>query len=537
MTQTTAPPDTPDALADRALRRVQDYLSRGLFDAAEAAAATQAKRTPNRFDVWLIASFAHAAAGHLRAAEFAVGRALSIRPAYPSALLQHARLSVMSGRTALALASLRALAEDHVLDLDAGLRVVEMLNKLGECEWAQTLILKLQGRREAPALELMLAQAETFTLAGDLDDAASVYEELIRSQPRMAFAHLGLARLKPEAVDVTEVERLLAETKPGTDAEVWLAHAAWRAFEKQGRFDAAAPLLARALRARRSQYKFDAAAVRPVFDALLHLLPQLAGSAAEAPALGGDGILPVFVIGLPDSGATLIERVLGNQHQVVNGGELPEFAAVMRDAGGLDAQTPISLALIERFTELDWDDIGARYRERLRARYPGVRVVTDSGPANVLYAAAILRALPEARIIHVACEPMQQCFSLLREPADDRLLFANDQSEVVTHYLAHAEWMRQVELAFPKRVQSVRYEQWHAVPGLVTRAMFRFCNLEYEPGYEDPSMNRKPIGFGSISRLQHVPGAASSEVWRNYRDLLQPMHRLLADAGLAPRDS
>ncbi len=529
--------DSPDALTDRALRRVQEYLARGLHDAAEAAAVAQAKRTPNRFDVWLVASFAHGAAGHARAAEFAVGRALAIRPGHPSAMLQHARLSLANGRTASALASLGALAEEHVLDQDLGLRVIEMLNRLGECERAQALVLNLQGRSDQDSVPLMLAQAETFAQSGDWDNAASIYGELVRTQPRMAYAQLGLAKLQPDRVDGSVLEQYLTQAQVGTDTEVWLAHAAFRAFEAARDHVSASRMLARALQARRRQYQYDATADGPVFEALRQTLPMLAGSARESPAGAGDDVTPLFVMGLPGSGAALIERVLGNHPQVCNGGELPEFSGVVREVAGLDGQSLINKAVIDRFDRIDWDTVGNRYRERLRARYPGARYVTDCGSANPLYAAAILRALPEARVIHVLCEPMQQCFELLREHADEACPYANDQAELVAHYVAMADWMRHVESAFPKRVQSVRYEQWRAVPGLVSRAVFRFCDLSFEPGWEDPERNRKPIGYGSLSRRQPVPSVAESECWRNHRELLQPMHTLLANAGLAPRET
>lgn len=529
-------PDTPDALTERALRRVQEYLAKGLFDAAEAAAVTQAKRTPQRFDVWLVASFAHAACGHLRAAQFAIQRALGLQPDHVSALLQLARVAMANGRTAIALATARRLAEQHVLDLDLGLRVVEIFNRLGECEDAQTLIFRLQARQTQGSIPLMLAQAETFTLAGDIDDAASIYEELIRLQPRMGYARLALARLRPERADFAPIPDLLAEVKPGTDSEVWLLQAAYRILDARADYALAASYLERALRSKRSQYQYHLERELPVFDRLKSLLQEIQAAVSESSVSLDGSPLPVFVVGLPGSGANLIERVLGNHPDVRNGGELPEFSALIRELSGVDVNVAVSEPLLSQLPALDWEQLGARYRERIRERYPLAKVVTDLGVSNLLFAPAILRALPEARIIHVVCDPMEQCFALLREWFDEQYPFSNDQSELVRYYLAHSDWMRAVESAFPKRVLSVRYEQWRAVPGLVSRAVFRFCELPFEAGYEDPSHNRRPIGYGSTSRRQMVPSVAASESWRNYRTLLAPMHQLLADAGLVARD-
>lgn len=536
MTAPVLMPDTPDALTERALRRVQEYMSKGLFDAAEAAAVTQAKRTPQRFDVWLVASFAHAACGHLRAAQFAIQRALGIQPDQVGGLLQLARVAMANGRTAVAFGAARRLAEQHVLDLDPGLRVVEIFNRLGECEDAQTLIFRLQTRLTEASIPLMLAQAETYTLAGDIDDAAAIYEELIRVQPRMGYARLALARLRPERALFEPIPALLREVKPGTDSEVWLLHAAFRILDARGDYAEAAQYLERGLRSKRRQYQYQLERELPVFERLKTITQEIQAAVSESSLPQAGGPMPIFVIGLPGSGANLVERVLGNHPDVRNGGELPEFAALVRETSGVDANLAINDAILERLPNLDWEQLGARYRERIRERFPLAQAVTDLGSGNVLFAAAILRALPEARLIHVVCEPMEQCFALLREWFDEQYPFSNEQSELVRYYLAYSDWMRTIESAFPKRVLSVRYEQWRAVPGLVSRAIFRFCELQFEPGHEDPSRNRRPIGYGSMSRRQTVPSAAASESWRNYRTLLAPMQQLLADAGLVARD-
>src|SRR5262249_35222138 len=155
-----------------------------------------------------------------------------------------------------------------------------------------------------------------------------------------------------------------------------------------------------------------AAEERRTIDGLIALCaPEFltAGGGAES-----GGAQPIFIIGMPRSGTTVLDRILGNHSAIVSAGELGDFARAVRYSADHKSLEPVDATILERAPRLDWRECGQRYLEQTQW-YAGARPrYVDKLPINWMQAGFIRRALPHARIVHMTREPVDTCFSNFR---------------------------------------------------------------------------------------------------------------------------
>src|SRR5690606_9523113 len=204
-------------------------------------------------------------------------------------------------------------------------------------------------------------------------------------------------------------------------------------------------------RRRRAQIDYDPAAEEALFRQLLHMPPDTAAQADEGPA-------PVFILGQPRSGTTLLERILGGAPEVADAGELRDFGYQARVLTGLPGSGMPDLALLQALESADLAELGRRYLAHTRWRAGGKRYYTDKLPANFVWLGHIARALPQARFLHLVREPMDVCFSNLKELFANAYPHSYDQVEMAGHFCRYHRLMAHWRQAFPERVLDVEYQ-------------------------------------------------------------------------------
>lgn len=537
-TTVSAPP--PNFLRiQRELRRARAYLDASNIAAASAVTESVTQQFPQLGLGWFYRSLAEAADSRLVAALASAEQAAVLEPNRPEIHAHLARCYLLRSDAQPALLAARkaaALPIDEVALID---RVASVLTQFGDA--AAALPLFERAIAIDPSNPIVFYNFGSALRALDRrDEALAQFERALELAPGFALAHCAIAELghRPDGhhhVERIEAARpLLAES---TEPMAILDFALFKELDQAGQHGPAANALERANHIMQAIARVDSDREAELFSGLEHHAETLfAAIAAEAATAPTGTPVPIFVLGMPRSGTTLVERLLGNHPDVRLGGEMQDFNVCIKRELGIETGAFIDPQIVARIGEADWQRVGDAYRGRLRERFGDDGYVTDKMSGNSFYVHAIAAALPEARIVHVVRDPLDTCFSIWSDLFGATYPYAYDQDSIAAHYIRYANWMRRCESALPKRILSLRYEQLVSVPGLVTRALYRFCGLNWIEGAEDPTNNAKMVATASAVLVReriHGRGVGS---WQPYAEHVAAMREKLIEAGLIARD-
>jgi hypothetical protein len=277
--------------------------------------------------------------------------------------------------------------------------------------------------------------------------------------------------------------------------------------------------------------KFDPAAEEKLFAA--------AERSASMPLTGGlAGARPIFIVGMPRTGTTLLDRILSSHSEVASAGELNDFGQALSRLSGRGVAGLFDPAAIDAAAAADPRAIGEAYMASVRGAQGLVGRFTDKQPLNIYLAPHILRALPDARVI-----------CLRRHPADAvlanyRQVFAStaraydytfDLTATAEHYVHFDRLVRRFkETLPPERFCEVHYERIVSDIETETRRVLDFCGLAFEPACLAFHENDAPVATASAAQVREPLYASSVGRWRRYRPMLDPALSLLVANGCLP---
>jgi tetratricopeptide (TPR) repeat protein len=524
--------------AHRDLIRIREYLEQGNLSAASAAAEATTTRFPDLAGAWYWRAMVEQLRGLHTLTIECCERAIALDPERVAFFTVMARSQLARSDTHLAVASaMRAVALNptEVTTLEVLAEVLQY-----GAAWDQALMLVERALAKAPThAGLLLSKAHLLRTLDRTDEAAQAFEEAIAVRPSNGAAHLGLAQLGGIDADHNHLQRLdaLADRLGDDDLDrCWIDYARYLEYEAIDDDAAAISALLRGAASRRRQFQFDTGSNTAIFMRIRQLLAdwEPGTDSVHAPQGAENTPLPIFVFGMPRSGIGIAAAMLGQHPEVQGAGESREFATCVQRVMRLERSSFLDETIAAELDRVDWNAVGDLYRARLRTRFGERGFVTERLPANYIFAAAIARALPEARLVRVVRDPMDNCFSLFRQMYVGVNPFSFDQTELAQHYIGYEEWMRHFGSKLPDRMLSLRYEQMVGAPVLVGRALFRFCGLDWHDDYASLS---QPAA-GAVRRMARVSGPLHTLAvgrWRRYAAALEPMFRSLSAAGLGPR--
>ena len=242
---------------------------------------------------------------------------------------------------------------------------------------------------------------------------------------------------------------------------------------------------------------------------------------------------PIFIVGLPRTGTTLVERILASHDQVQSLGELNDFALelVQQVKPKLPANSSRSL-LVEKSCEIDFFDLGSGYLERVCRRRDSSPRFIDKLPLNYLYCGLIHAALPNAKLVHVVRHPMDACYAMYKRLFRDAYPMSYDLSDLGRYYLAYRELMQHWYSVLPGVIHTVSYEALVGDQDTVTRELLSYCELEFQEACL--AFNENPAASTTASALQVRQPVYDSSVnrWRCYERQLGSLSQLLEQAGI-----
>lgn len=379
-----------------------------------------------------------------------------------------------------------------------------------------------------------------FTLAkmcvplGRLDEARREIERAIDLNPRDAAYYFALSL--PDLQRFAAGDRHLAamEALAGSLGSLPLASqtllclALAKAYDDIGWYDESFAYLARGNLLKRRQVVFDETLVRDMFERIrLTFTPALL---AGGMGTGYRSSVPVFVVGMPRCGGSLVEQILASHPAIHGAGELPDLLALsMRIKGGPDNSIgfPESFAVVPpaRLGEL-----GSAYVTAVRRRAADALRITDKAASHFMYLGVIALALPDARIIHVTRSPLDTCFSCYAAMFGQGQEFAYDLGELGRHYRRYAELMAYWrDVLPPERFIEVSYEAVVADLEAEARRLVDFCGLPWDPRCLSFYEASRPVFSASAAQVRRPIYRTSQGRWWRYRDHLGPLIAALGD--------
>jgi len=463
-----------------------------------------------------------------------VGRALLNAPRDPRLLLRRAECLLALGRALQAREAAAAALTTRPTDprvLDA---IGNLLSRAHDQRGA------LEAFEQAIALaphtpHFRFNRATVRRFLGELDGAEEDYNQVLTLARHDYEAYLNRSELRPQTRErnhVAELEALLAEGKADWQGEVALRYALAKEYEDLGEHGQAFVHLERGARLRRQHMRYEVAAdvatvewiIRAYSDSVEPLPP-----ASEA-----DPAAPIFIVGLPRSGSTLVERILGSHSRVTPGGELPHFTlALTRAVRRLTGQAELRRQeLIARSAGVDFAALGNDYLAQVRMGGIGAGLFTDKMPLNYLYCGLIRRALPHARIVQVRRSPLAACYAMYKTLFKDGYPFSYQLDELGRYYVAYDRLMRHWAEKLPGAILELRYEDLVKDVRSQSQRLLEFCGLGWEEACADFHLNERAITTASAAQVRRPLYGSSVSLWQHYRAQLEPLAQQLEAAGI-----
>lgn len=384
--------------------------------------------------------------------------------------------------------------------------------------------------REPGAIAALLARGQMHAQHGDIDAAARDFEACLALEPNMAPAWWSLSRLRRQTAvsnHVSSLRRLLARPGVRPDTAAFAGFALHKEFDDLGDHDAAWDALQRACAAKRGMLQYTVADSRALVDALV-AMPTAAP--AMAPPVGGK--TPVFIVGMHRSGTTLLEQLLDASPQVRGVGELYDVTSAMRHATDHHCKGVIDTTIVQRAAHADLADAGRRYLDGMAWRLGDERFFTDKLPSNFLNIGFICQALPQARILHMVRDPVETCFSNLRELFSDANPYSYNQLELADYFLQYRRLMAHWHAAYPGRILDVDYAELTRDPETAMRRVAAFCGIDYTDAMRDPRSSTRAVATASAVQVRDRVIRREVPKWAPYARHLAPLMAALRQGGV-----
>ncbi|MGH6662816.1 MAG: sulfotransferase, partial [Rhodospirillales bacterium] len=392
------------------------------------------------------------------------------------------------------------------------------LGRVAEARRAYRAALALEPRSAAALSNLAQLEAES----GDHAAARKLYKRVLALDPEDAEAWHDYSLIKTyESGDPDLAAMQSLRARPGLAAgkAMFLDFALGKALQDAGDVDAAFQRFASGNRLKRASLRYDVAGDEALVERIVATFDK-AFLAAHAGA-GAMDERPVFIVGMPRSGTSLVEQILSSHSRVLGAGEVNHFRDAVVDILG-DGGRGFPEA-VRDLAARDFRRLGEAYLERLALGAGKAARITDKMPRNFFFLGFIRLALPKARIVHCVRDPVDTCLSCYQIHFAAGQEFTYDLGDLGRYYRLYARLMDHWRAALPGRFLELGYEELVARPEPAMRRLLEFCGLVWEDACRDFHLSRRPVHTASAHQVHRPIYRTAVRRWKRYEKHLGPL--------------
>lgn len=370
---------------------------------------------------------------------------------------------------------------------------------------------------------------------GKVEQAEKSLDNAISRNSKDYEAYELRSDLRKQSRHSNHVDQLRALLKSGINTpagEVRICYALAKELEDIGQAEESFNILNRGATLRRKHINYRIEDDLETIDAIIDNFDSEFFSANRQGHITDE---PVFVIGLPRTGTTLVERILGSHPDVFAAGELNNFAMqLMTQVRQQQGGKPVSReALVKLTTRVDFQELGKSYIESTRPQTADKPRFVDKMPLNFLYAGLIRVALPQAKIVHLTRHPMDSCYAIYKRLFQDAYPWSYDLDEIATYYAAYHRLMTHWKSVIPGSIHELAYENLVSDLDGEARALIDYCGLEWDSRCVRFHESRQASTTASASQVRQPVYQSSVNRWKQYRQQLTPLCERLEGLGIA----
>jgi tetratricopeptide (TPR) repeat protein len=511
------------------IAKAAEHQREGRLEQAEAVYREILRRDPRNVEALRLLAVIAMNTEHYGQAEQLLKRAVEIAPDFLAAWIDLSRAQLERLDLPAALASIERARELSPRSANVLIHVANVLSRSGRHDEAVEVYrqaVELNPRLAAPHLGL----GNTLKTIGRQAEAIEAYRRAAALRPDQSEAWWSLSNLKTfrfDDVETETMERQLERPSLSDEARAQFCFALAKAREDAGDYARAFELYACGNRTRRALEHYDPVQtetinerIRSVFDAAF--LARHAGA-------GNPDSAPIFIVGLPRSGSTLIEQILASHSQVDATHELPEVGRLIQQINRESKDRSLAYPeAVRDFANDDWSRLGRAYLAQTQQYRRGAPFFVDKNPNNFASIGLLSLALPNSKIINARRHPLDTCVSCYKQLFARGQPFTYDLVELGEYYLQYDQLMSHWHAVMPGRVLDVQYEAVVADQEAETRRLLAFCGLPWEETCLRFHETERAIRTASSEQVRRPIYTSAVGMWRHYERELGELIEILA---------
>lgn len=401
-----------------------------------------------------------------------------------------------------------------------------LLVRTGQFESALKLVDEMLGERPDDQV-LIIARGNILKTFGRSDEAVATFRRSAELDPAMGEAWWSLANMKTHAFSDDDIARMQSQLAANIDDKhrANMFFALGSAHEKAGNTDASFEHYSKGNALWRTMHGYKAELVTGIVDATVgdlakHDLRRPAGDGSAAPT-------PIFVVGMPRAGSTLVEQILSSHSAIEGTAELPYIPALSRQAGyQVGPRSPVSA--LRGMSDKDRDELARLYLDRAGLhRSENLPYFIDKTPNNWMFVPLILAIMPNAKIIDVRRDAMACCFANFKQHFASGQMFTYSLEDMGRYYRDYVRMMDHLDDIAPGAVHRILYEDLIADTEGEVRQALDYLDLEFQPACLEFHRNKRAVRTASAEQVRQPIRAGTNDAWKPYAQWLEPLRDAL----------
>ena len=358
-----------------------------------------------------------------------------------------------------------------------------------------------------------------FSDLGDIEQAVIAFRKAIKLNPDNEIAYRDLA--KNHKFSEYDDELRAIETfynKPGISSEqkMHLAFGLGKAYEDIREYDKSIEVIIEANRLKRASINFSIDKEKEAFGQIKQVFS--AEFLSKHQDTGHQDETPVFIVGMPRSGTSLVEQILASHPEVYGAGELNDLPGMVKN---------IPLIKLAEWNDKKFNKTGREYIQCLRKHSSSAKYITDKLPHNFMHVGLIKLILPRAKVIHCNREPMDTCLSIFKNFFSHAQYFSYDMTELGRYYNLYRDLMEHWQSVLPDFIYNLSYEALVADQETETRKLLEYCDLPWNDNCLSFHKTRRNVKTASNAQVRQPIYRDSVKLWERFEEQLRPLREAI----------